>query len=230
MPQLYTRVFLQILDSSIAEDFTLRHVFEDFLKLCDYETGVVDITRQALARRLNIPMETLDGAIAKLEAPDPASRDPDFFGCRLERLDKHRDWGWRIVNWPKYKEINTRADVADRVARHRAKEAEGKFKKPTLNEVKLLFTKSGLPMNEAERFFNFYESNGWRVGRNPMKSFPHAAANWKKAFDEKRYADRTTNSTQGSNRDKGTLNDGRSAQYAGVGRVPAVPTAPRPTA
>ena len=45
MSQLYSRVFLQILDSSIAEDFTMRHVFEDFLKSCDHKTGVVDMTR-----------------------------------------------------------------------------------------------------------------------------------------------------------------------------------------
>lgn len=119
MTQLYSRVFLQILDSSIAEDFTTRHVFEDFLKLADHKTGTVDMTRQALARRLNIPLETLNAAIARLESPDPSSRDPEFQGRRLERLDDHRDWGWRVLNWLKYDAIRTRADVAIRVARHR---------------------------------------------------------------------------------------------------------------
>jgi hypothetical protein len=186
MSQLYSRVFLQILDSSIAEDFTVRHVFEDFLKLAEHKTGVVDMTRQALSRRLNCPIETLNGAIEKLEAPDPASRDPEFDGRRIERLDAHRDWAWRILNWTKYDSIRTKADVNLRVARHREKaaDASGKFQKPSLEEIKLLFSKSGLPMTEAEKFFNYYESNGWKVGKNPMKSWTAAGANWKRHWEE----------------------------------------------
>ena len=124
MSQLYSRVFVQILDSSIAEDFRMRHVFEDFLKLADHRTGVVDMTRHALSRRLNIPMDHLNEEIAKLEKPDPASRDPDHDGRRLERLDPHRDWGWRVLNWSKYEAIKTRAAVAERVARHRESSPE----------------------------------------------------------------------------------------------------------
>lgn len=125
MSQLYARVFVQILDSSIAEDFTLRHVFEDFMKLCDYKTGELDMTRHALARRLNIPLDLLNEAIKKLESPDPASRDPEFEGRRIERLDRHRDWGWRILNWEKYENIRNRASGAERAARFRAKRSGG---------------------------------------------------------------------------------------------------------
>lgn len=189
MSQLYSRVFLQILDSSIAEDFTVRHVFEDFLKLCDHKTGILDMTRQSLSRRLNVPIETLDKTITILESPDPNSRDMEYEGRRIERLDEHRDWGWKILNWGKYESVRTKADVYLRVSRHREKEKENTpgFKKPSLEEVKLLFSKSGLPMNEAERFFNYYESNGWRVGKNPMKSWQGAAANWKKNYEERRF-------------------------------------------
>jgi len=121
---LYTRVFVTVLDSSIAEDFTLRHVFEDLFKLCDWKTGVVDMTRQAISRRLNIPLKIVSECIDRLEAPDPASRDPDNQGRRLKRLDEHRDWGWKILNWEKYDAIRNRADVAMRVQRHRDKKKE----------------------------------------------------------------------------------------------------------
>lgn len=187
MSQLYARVFLQILDSSIAEDFTVRHVFEDFLKLADHKSGVVDMTRQALSRRLNCPLDVLNRAIHVLESPDPASRDAAYEGRRIERLDPHRDWAWKILNWDKYESVRTKADVYLRVSRHREKVAEesGKFQKPTLEEVKLQFSKLGLPMKEAEGFFNYYESNGWKVGKNPMKSWTAAASNWKRHWEEK---------------------------------------------
>jgi uncharacterized phage protein (TIGR02220 family) len=121
MSQLYARVFTQILDSSIAEDFETRHVFEDFLKVCSTgkHGGVVDMTRAALARKFNFPIERLNRAIERLEAPDPQSRNQDHDGRRIERLDSHRDWGWQILNWHEYEQIRNRADVAERVARHR---------------------------------------------------------------------------------------------------------------
>lgn len=122
---LFARVFVTVLDSSIAEDFTLRHVFEDLFKLCDWKTGVVDMTRQAIARRLNIPLEVVNKCIDKLESPDPASRDPDHEGRRIARLDSHRDWGWRILNWQKYDAIRNRADAVVRVQRHREKKKDG---------------------------------------------------------------------------------------------------------
>lgn len=123
--QLYARVFTQILDSSLAEDWQTRHVFEDLLKLAD--NGVVDMTRQAIVRRTNVPAEIVNAAIAKLEGPDPNSRDDAEEGRRIVRLDEHRDWGWRIVNWEKYEAIRNTADqrakVAARVRRHRGGKA-----------------------------------------------------------------------------------------------------------
>lgn len=167
----------------------MRHVFEDFLKLCDGRTGVLDMTRQSLSRRLNIPAEILDKEITKLESPDPASRDPEFDGRRIERIDAHRDWGWRILNWAKYDAVRTKADVYMRVAKHRSNGQTDAsiFKKPTVEEVKLHFLNAHLPLAEAEKFFDYYESNGWRVGRNPMKNWHSAVGNWNRNLKERRY-------------------------------------------
>lgn len=33
-------------------------------------------------------------------------------------------------------------------------------------------------IKEAEKFYNYYSSNNWMVGKNKMKSLPHAIANW----------------------------------------------------
>lgn len=57
--------------------------------------------------------------------------------------------------------------------------------KPTLEECRLQAAKVGLPDIEAEKFWNYFESNGWRVGRNPMKSFSHALAGWKLRWQER---------------------------------------------
>jgi uncharacterized phage protein (TIGR02220 family) len=118
MSGLYTRVFNQILDSSIASDFFVRHVFEDLLKLADYRTGTVDKTYDAISRRLNIPQSDLREAIGKLEAPDPNSRPDGHQGRRIERIRPDCEWGWRILKWEEYKNIKD-ASSAGRVSAHR---------------------------------------------------------------------------------------------------------------
>jgi len=50
-----------------------------------------------------------------------------------------------------------------------------KMSPPTQEEVNSFAAESLLNTNEAKKFFCYYDSNGWRVGKNPMK-------NWKSAF------------------------------------------------
>ena len=53
---------------------------------------------------------------------------------------------------------------------------------PQLADVKHYAGRLGLPESEADKFFNYYTSNGWKVGKNAMKSWPHAVANWRKGW------------------------------------------------
>lgn len=120
--QLYARVFTQILDSSLAENWQTRHVFEDILKLAD--DGVVDMTRQAISRRTNVPLDVVNAAIGELESPDPASRDAAEQGRRLLRMDQHRDWGWLIVNWEKYEAIKSTADQREQARERKRRQRQ----------------------------------------------------------------------------------------------------------
>lgn len=101
---MFAKVFSQIFDSSIAEDYLVRHVFIDFLILCDRH-GVVDMTVDAIARRTNVPEEMVRRGIERLSAPDPKSRSAVSDGRRIELLDSHRDWGWQVVNYQHYRNI-----------------------------------------------------------------------------------------------------------------------------
>ena len=54
-----------------------------------------------------------------------------------------------------------------------------KFIKPTLEETQIYFLEKKFPEVEAQRFFNYFESNGWLVGgRTKMKDWKAAARNW----------------------------------------------------
>ena len=66
-----------------------------------------------------------------------------------------------------------------------------RFVPPTEAELLLLGAKIGLPETEVRKFLTYYESNGWRVGRNPMKSVPHALSHWKLRWQEHSRAHRS---------------------------------------
>jgi hypothetical protein len=101
---MFAKVFSQIFDSSIAEDYNCRRMFMDLLVLAD-PTGAVDMTYEAIARRTNVPIEEVKKYIEELLKPDPSSRSKMSNGSRIVALDSHRDWGWLIVNYQFYRKI-----------------------------------------------------------------------------------------------------------------------------
>ena len=59
-----------------------------------------------------------------------------------------------------------------------------RFSPPSLDELiecfreRLPVDKKSKAVFEANRYLNYYESNGWKVGRNKMKSWKHAVNTW----------------------------------------------------
>ena len=51
------------------------------------------------------------------------------------------------------------------------------FVKPTVEEITAYCKEKNYNVN-AQQFFSYYESNGWKIGRNPMKSWQAAVQNW----------------------------------------------------
>lgn len=51
------------------------------------------------------------------------------------------------------------------------------FHPPTIDEVKRYCFEKGYGI-DAEKFVSYYESNGWRVGKNPMKDWKAACRTW----------------------------------------------------
>lgn len=55
----------------------------------------------------------------------------------------------------------------------------GRMKKPTIEEVRSYIEEKGYNV-DPERFYDFYESNGWKVGKNPMKDWKACVRTWQK--------------------------------------------------
>lgn len=59
-----------------------------------------------------------------------------------------------------------------------SKETKKKFSPPSVDDVAALCKERGYTATNPSAFVAYYESNGWRVGKNPMKSWESALAGW----------------------------------------------------
>ena len=60
-----------------------------------------------------------------------------------------------------------------------------RFAPPSEDDVSRHAVKLGMSAHEATKFRAYYESNGWRVGKNPMKNWKAAMVNWRTNYDER---------------------------------------------
>ena len=58
-----------------------------------------------------------------------------------------------------------------------------KFQKPSLEEIKAYCDERNNNV-DPEQFFDFYESKGWKIGKNPMKDWRAAIRTWEKREKE----------------------------------------------
>ena len=56
------------------------------------------------------------------------------------------------------------------------------FIPPTIAQIRQFCSDNNLSV-DAEKFWNYYESNGWRVGKNKMKKWESAVRNWARKED-----------------------------------------------
>ena len=75
---------------------------------------------------------------------------------------------------------NVNVNVNDKVTEIRAaKPPRTRFTPPSIDEVKAYCLERGNGV-DAERFIDYYNANGWRVGKNAMKDWKAAVRTWEK--------------------------------------------------
>ncbi|MDP9955167.1 hypothetical protein J2X97_000804 [Epilithonimonas hungarica] len=78
-----------------------------------------------------------------------------------------------------FSEIQRERSGESTSAQKKAREKIKMFTEPKLSEVQVFFEQQGFPTIEAEKFYNYFSSNGWLVGgKTKMKNWHAAARNW----------------------------------------------------
>lgn len=60
-----------------------------------------------------------------------------------------------------------------------------RFTRPAVSDVAAYASEMGYSDFDAERFVDYYESKGWKVGRTPMKDWKAAVRNWQRNSEPK---------------------------------------------
>lgn len=78
-----------------------------------------------------------------------------------------------------------RKKTKERRAPQKKKPRVGKFVKPTPNEVTEYASSIGFNL-DVPYWFDHYDSNGWKVGRNPMRDWKATVRQWKRRDERKK--------------------------------------------
>lgn len=102
----------------------------------------------------------------------------------------------------KFQENNTRVNITsmNNIMGPAPEKKQKKFVKPTVEEIGA-YCKERNNRIDPQKFFDYYESNGWKVGKNPMKDWKAAVRTW----ERNGYSDSGTKTdrTYGSNKPEG---------------------------
>ena len=104
-----------------------------------------------------------------------------LYGTEPHGLTDIEEMAWTIckdlIDAQQHRREVNRANATGKRTKAEPKPTAPRFVKPTVEDVAAYCKEKGYAIN-AEHFINYYEANGWKVGKNPMKSWQATCANW----------------------------------------------------
>ena len=140
------------------------------------------VSNDHLADLCGVSCSAIEKALKLLVQMDRLKRWTEYDGKKRNRLMHVLDA--QLWEHPQPAEVPTRNQLRNTIPIEQTKE-QTKRKKGTptdIDEVREYFTQLLVadPASMAEDFWNYYESNGWHVGKNKMRSWTAAASQWNK--------------------------------------------------
>ncbi len=85
----------------------------------------------------------------------------------------------------KNKKKNKKKKQEEEKEKEKKEPSKPKFSKPSIEETRVYIRSNNLNVDPG-KFYDYYESNGWKIGRNPMKDWKATARNWSRKEPPKR--------------------------------------------
>lgn len=99
--------------------------------------------------------------------------------CATNKANRNGESSRVVTNRHESSQIQVQVQDQVQVKSIKLSESMDKFRAPTLQEVREYCNERGNNV-DPEHFVAYYESNGWKVGRNSMKNWKAAVRSWEK--------------------------------------------------
>ena len=154
------------------------------------EAGQLVCSWDTLSRETGLSKQQVRTSMTKLEKSGEVTRKTTnkWQLISLTKWDELQDVNTQITDKPTHKQHTSNTQITPtkeskenkEVKETKNRERGYKFSPPTIEEVEDYFFEKGLNdyKIEAQKFWHYYEANGWKVGKNKMKKWKSAASGW----------------------------------------------------
>lgn len=162
---------------------------EHFSELCQCSERVVSASISKLLELGLIEKVSFNGRVRVLGSCLPKLDDASRQSRKICEADSQNMRGILEIQTDISKTINREVSIDKAIKETRdtrdTKELKvsNRFKKPSIDEIRE-YCKSKNYKVDAEKFYAYYESNGWKVGRAPMANWKMATVTWHKRQEE----------------------------------------------
>ena len=177
----YLLFYLKLLVESIDHEGELR--FSDTIPYNEQMLSVItntniDVVRSAM--KLFVELKMID---VQDDATIYMAEVNKLIGSEWTSAERVRNYRNRQKALPcntNVTESNTEIDIEIDIDKEKEDvKPQKRFAKPTLEEVQAYCQERGNNV-DAQKWYDYYSSNGWRVGKNPMKDWKAAIRTWER--------------------------------------------------
>lgn len=184
----WIKIHRQILDWEWYSDNNAFRVFmhlilkanhkEKRYKGIELSCGSVITSRDILSLETGLSVQQIRTALDKLKSTNEITIETSSKGTIIQ-----------VVNYAKY-QLSTNESTNEQptnnqqvTTNNKEKKERSIFKAPSLEELNTFCLENNLILNASD-FLNYYDSNGWMVGKNKMKDWKATVRRWSKPKQE----------------------------------------------
>ena len=186
----YILFYLKLLLESIDHEGTLR--FSDTVPYNEEMLSVItntniDVVRSAMKMFIGLNMieKFDDQTIYMAEVNKLIGSETKW--AEKKRIQRAKEDNVPLLssNCPTEIEKEKETDIEKEKETDKKVKSQKRFAKPTLEEVQAYCQERNNNV-DAQRWFDYYSSNGWKVGKNPMKDWKACVRTWERSADNGR--------------------------------------------
>lgn len=177
----YLLFYLKLLVESIDHEGELR--FSDTVPYNEQMLSVItntniDVVRSAMKLFIELKMiEVQDDATIYMAEVNKLIGGETAWAEKKRRQRKGDNVPLLSAKCPIEKEIDKEIEIDKEKEKYKRR-----FTKPTIEEVQAYCAERNKGV-DAQKWYDYYSANGWKVGKNPMKDWKAAVRTWERSGD-----------------------------------------------